>query len=211
MRPWPRALQRPAAAFRGPCCVARARRGSAHRACALRSDFAYMATDAALDLLRNATYDMLYSDRLVLQPSQRPRNRDPQRGGRRLCDYYLFTNGDNLYHANLFPAAMPLLRLRHDMVAFEYVSRWNYRWFDTQAARSGRDVQIFTAPTRGSIDLGAAFFSASLLNCAQYGRFVLDATDRSTPWKELDSDLGMRLAQQTRDIVIIRRVLFIHQ
>jgi hypothetical protein len=43
------------------------------------------------------------------------------------CEYYMLTNGDNLYSSNLLPAALPYMRKRTDLIAFEFLSRYNQK------------------------------------------------------------------------------------
>jgi hypothetical protein len=55
----------------------------------------------------------------------------------------MLTNGDNLYSSNLLPAALPYMRKRIDLIAFEFLSRYNQK-NPSMVDHPGRKDQVRT-------------------------------------------------------------------
>lgn len=53
------------------------------------------------------------------------------------CDYFLITNGDNLYGHDFFHHVVPEMRQHYDLIAVEFVSRYCFPKGSQQTARPG--------------------------------------------------------------------------
>eukprot|EP00026_Physarum_polycephalum_P012256 Phypoly_transcript_12546.p1 GENE.Phypoly_transcript_12546~~Phypoly_transcript_12546.p1 ORF type:complete len:312 (+),score=25.20 Phypoly_transcript_12546:101-1036(+) len=74
------------------------------------------------------------------------------------CDYFLVTNGDNLYSRDLMKHTIGFLRNGLDLVGFHFVSHYCYSWATNYKPRTGCYSQLYTEFIRFRIDLGAALF-----------------------------------------------------
>lgn len=111
------------------------------------------------------------------------------------CDYYLFTNGDNLYANALFQTPATLMRQSIDMIAFDFVSHHHHNKLNS--------VEFFNS----YVDLGAVLVSRRAIQEAN-ATFVGNRTSCfACDWYFFASLLN-RTDVTTR---IVREVLFLHQ
>lgn len=94
------------------------------------------------------TYGFLQTDLVVEDLSSSNHN----------CDYFLATNGDNLYSTDFLKVTVPHLRKSVDLVAVEFVSHYCYASASEWIPRIGCYNQHYTSYNLGRIDLGAAMF-----------------------------------------------------
>src|SRR5690349_3285689 len=57
------------------------------------------------------------------------------------CEYYLVTNGDNLYSSSLIPASIHLMRDGVDLIGFEFISRYK-QMHEDMVDHIGRPDQV---------------------------------------------------------------------
>jgi len=74
------------------------------------------------------------------------------------CDYFLATNGDNLYSKDLMSQTIEQLRNGTDLVGFHFISHYCFRFPAYWRPRAGCYTQHYTEFARFKIDLGAAWF-----------------------------------------------------
>lgn len=75
------------------------------------------------------------------------------------CDYFLLTNGDNLYNVNLIPLTVKHMRAKVDLIGFDFISKNPANNEDT-CVRLKPHQQMRCKFYPGSIDKGAAMFRA---------------------------------------------------
>jgi len=184
-------------------------------------DYGYVATDLQREVLSYSTVEDFLLGRTEIWdndtslaapavPSHR-KLRDP------LCDYFLFTNADNLYVSVLFQDTLPFMQMCHDLVGFEFVS--HYEWSTATGPiiahpDGAKFVQVFTDFQMGVVDLGAVLIRSEHLE-RSYDGFIMsllrcDLLLMNT--HDLDGYLYERLAKinGSRNLVL-RRALFFHQ
>jgi hypothetical protein len=71
------------------------------------------------------------------------------------ADYFLFTNGDNLFNEGMFLNVLPFFRNQSDLVAFSFVSH--------HVRQGNRNNVISVKYERQNIDLSSVFFSKRVL------------------------------------------------
>jgi hypothetical protein len=185
-------------------------------------NFGYLVTDILMEQLLNATFSRpgaIHSGPIpcdVEPPEEQP-----------LCDYFIFTNGDNLYHRSLFQALLPYMKAHTQGIAFEFTSRYDHRRENEDIVsayayykEAYQDVQIYTKWEREYIDVGTMVISSKYLR-DRGTRFclVLARTRPRSKWKPgmlsgLDGTFAFTMRKQLGNDsapVVVRRVLMMHQ
>jgi hypothetical protein len=148
------------------------------------------------------------------------------------CAYFLVTNGDNVYGAQWWAGALgEAAAQRADVVGTHFVSHYDWPgspireplWEKVRLYgqcgpwRPGRDVEVAANFKPACIDLGAALFSAAVLESSG-ARFIVDRlragnpTGRGINPMEADGEFFARLAALPRaKAVLVRRTLMMHQ
>jgi len=140
----------------------------------ITSDFSgYVATDEALGLLQgSARPEQARVWREHVSPGfdkeAVPADWFLHRG-RSFCDYYMVTNGDNLYVPDLHSRLLPLMQQGIGFIAFDFVSRYffnramNLGLAGCTQCRYGVTQVIYTRLDTGFIDLGTMVISSGAL------------------------------------------------
>lgn len=148
------------------------------------------------------------------------------------CAYFLVTNGDNVYGAQWWAGALgEAAAQRADVVGTHFVSHYDWpgspireplwekvRLFGQCGPwRPGRDVEVAANFKPACIDLGAALFSAAVLESSG-ARFIVDRlragnpTGRGINPMEADGEFFARLAALPHaKAILVRRTLMMHQ
>jgi hypothetical protein len=138
----------------------------------IESDFSgYIATDEAMALLLAAARpEQARVWRGVSSPGF-DKQRVPAEmfldRGRSFCDYFLVTNGDNLYHPDLHSRLLPLMRQGVKFIAYDFVSRYffnkamNIGMAGCTQCRWGVAQVIYTRLDVGFVDLGSMVVAAA--------------------------------------------------
>jgi len=170
----------------------------------IKQDWGYLSTDVLIGVLLSD--DGVSSNfRRYLAKTVTPAS---------LCQYFLVTNGDNLYNIQFLPKLLPLMRRKVDLIAVDFVSRY------AQLPRDRREVRVATPNQhlmtnfkRNGVDLGAMLFRAEPI--ARSGlRFCADHINETTIECAYDSDGYFAERLSTLDAVtteIVREILFVHQ
>lgn len=186
-------------------------------------NFGYLVTDLLMEELLSATFGNpgeIHQGPLVCFPN----SPTPKQN---LCDYFIFTNGDNLYHYALFDALLPFMQRAVAGIAFEFTSRYDHRRENEDIIsayayfkEAYRDVHIYTKWEREHIDVGTMLVSASWLRTSQL-RFCIQLarTRARSRWKPgMLSGLDGTFAFNMRRMLgndsapqVVHRVLMMHQ
>lgn len=137
------------------------------------------------------------------------------------CDYFLFTNGDNLYTRTLFTHTLPYMQSKFDVIGFDFISRYCLGEPNTYTARPGCEVEFFTQLRASEIDLGAALYRTEQLKTLE-NRFLVDKLRMYTNPLDIESIQGINYwgldarfmytaKEAANSFTVIRRVLFVHQ
>lgn len=181
-----------------------------------RRDFGYLVTDQALERVLNMTHADLFNPHLLLDPDPMPPTRSPcTAASKALCDYVLFTNGDNYYHDAYLPATMTYMRQSYNLIGVYYLSHFQYKPGYPYVAGIGPDVQVNAIFSISYIDLGCVQYRADILRQHRM-RFVPHTLASYLSHAQFGTLDGMFVsnavgAVDARMIVMIRRVLFVHQ
>lgn len=154
-----------------------------------KSDYGYSYTDAAIFYLLN--HSRTY-----------------------LCDYFVFTNGDNLYAGGFVDFIADDMKNEFDIIGFNFISHYvRYKPMN----RGSEDLDDGTMHVVDSefeyanIDLGAFVIRAELLDLHKNLRFV--AISRISKWdvKGADGYLIAKSSNLAKTSRMHRQVLLIHQ
>jgi hypothetical protein len=117
---------------------------------------------------------------------------------RSACDYFLFTNGDNLYSRYFFSAASSHMKDGIDLIAVDFACH--------HAGNHLRQVLFYNS----GIDLGAALVSRRSIDAtgARFLRGQVNATTRAyyADWLFF----AALLADNATSTALIRQILFMH-
>ncbi|KAG5189543.1 hypothetical protein JKP88DRAFT_233128 [Tribonema minus] len=133
------------------------------------------------------------------------------------CDYFMLTNGDNLYSSRLLPSALPYMRTDIDLIGFEFLSHYSIK--DNRVDHPGSDQTIHTQFKTLWIDKGAAMFKADTIArlnmtfalgfAREFGRLTTQVLGFKPT--RIDGNFFTQLAQtEGVSSVIIRRTLLMH-
>lgn len=187
-----------------------------------KENFGYLVTDLLLEQLLNLTMGNLGE----LHPEPLFFESEEPMGRVNLCDYMIFTNGDNFYHRSLFDALLPFMKQKKAGIAFEFTSRYDHRRENEDIIsayayfkEAYRDVQMFTKWEREHIDVGTMVVSADFIRSTQLRFCIHLARSRSRRWKPgmlagLDGTFAYtmkRMLSNDSQPVVIPRVLMMHQ
>lgn len=79
----------------------------------------------------------------------------------RPCDYFVFTNADNLYGRHFLETGLPGMIEGKDLLGFNFVTR--YGWTDGLIGRKPHSPMLNVGWREGSIDLGAVIVSGNAI------------------------------------------------
>lgn len=94
-------------------------------------------------------------------------------------DYFLFTNGDNLFNADLFKATLPFMDEGNDIIAYDFVTHHHREGIMNTLVKVRFQLSF--------IDLGAALFSHKAITAARK-----DGLGTFIPERELTKDMFSR-------------------
>jgi len=116
------------------------------------------------------------------------------------CDYYLLTNGDNMYDYDLIPLVAPLMHFRHRWISFN---------FTTHHAQ-------YSVRTDGLMDLGSVVFRASVVTSVEGDALMfrpfslVPLEDRDYPWHDSDYLFFRNYRTIAGDPTVLKGVHFFH-
>lgn len=154
------------------------------------NDYGYLLSDYVIDDLRQGKY-----------------------AGVSKCNYFMLTNGDNLYHASLIPETLRYMRKGYDLIGFAFSTRYTMK-NDVVVHRNEPNQQYKVVFAVDRIDKGAAIFNASSTEDINFAKRFVDETGTKFVKhnKRLDGfffqDLNARPGVRS---IIIPQVLFVHQ
>lgn len=156
-------------------------------------------------------YGYLHSDLVVVDL------REGRVAGVPECDYFAFTNGDNMYNAAFLPAVLPHMRNKVDLIGFEFNTRYPH-YSNAVMHPNVPNQQLQTKFEVTFIDKGAAIFRADrTVNHTVFWRFINPKSPKFGHVKPKDYILldGLFFQDLARmpnvTSVIIPQELLIHQ
>jgi len=170
-----------------------------------RNSWGYEATNYALDYLLNQSIDSRIEEK---QPRK-------MFDSEQSCDYFLFTNADNLYHAEFLETLYPGMREHLDLLGVTFTSH-HLRESQTEAKTKKKNLMMRDASfKRGFVDLGAVVASKEAILATGARFFDGGFNEQQFKKQQFDADWFFfdRLLQRehSRGHKYYEEVLFFHQ
>lgn len=134
-----------------------------------------------------------------------------------LCQYVMFTNGDNFYSRNFARKLLPHMETQKDVITWSFISHHHKIQYQERIDHNkSRDQQIIDDGTEkctpailriGATDLGAVAYRLAFL---QKHNLTFSRSDRAHP-SLYDGFFMHEAIKRTNATVLVKQTLFVHQ
>lgn len=160
----------------------------------MKNDFGYIATDIAIEQLSGLSLADFCRNNLpitveegAVRNSEHPRCRTHNRT-QPLCDFFLFTNADNLYAQPFLSQLRVLMRKDEVLLGWDFISHhsWPPRSPGVCPEQGGDFVHMTSAYSVARVDLGVVAVKADVFRESTQMRFIIDKLREKLPITDRD-------------------------
>lgn len=131
------------------------------------------------------------------------------------CQYYVATNGDNLYSSDFMALTVEYMRNDYGLIGFHFLSHYCYDHGEPHRPREGCYSSHYTEFRLQRIDVGAALFSNKSMH-AIHNNFILNELEKDSVGTNievyfLDGYFYDRFAKAEPKNIVLNATLFLHQ